>query len=104
MYGFQPPRCRMAAPFRGATGDGCYFITASTFQKRCLLQSDRMAQLVVDVLRHYQQQQKFLLHEFAVMPDHFHLLITPLATLERAMQLIIRWFLLSREERAWFRP
>ncbi len=78
----------MAAPTRGSTGHGCYFITASTFQKRSVLQSDRMAQLFVDVLFHYRQQTKYLLHEFAVMPDHFHLLITPLTTLEQSMQLI----------------
>jgi len=78
----------MAAPRRGNTGNGCYFITASTFQKRNILQSDRMAGLFVDVLLHYRKQEKYLLHEFVVMPDHFHLLITPLETLERSMQLI----------------
>ncbi|MGA8270643.1 MAG: transposase [Candidatus Sulfotelmatobacter sp.] len=78
----------MAAPRRGNTGHGCYFITASTFQKRNILQSDRMAGLFVDVLLHYRSQRKYLLHEFVVMPDHFHLLITPAETLERAMQLI----------------
>lgn len=64
----------MAAPRRGNTGHGRYFITASTFQKRQLLQSDRMRQLLLDVLFHYRQQQKYLLHEFVLMPDHFHLL------------------------------
>ncbi|HET9406866.1 MAG TPA: transposase [Candidatus Sulfotelmatobacter sp.] len=78
----------MAAPRRGNTGFGCYFITASTFQKRNLLQSDRMASLLVDVLLHYRVQGKYLLHEFVVMPDHFHLLITPRESLERAMPLI----------------
>lgn len=78
----------MAAPPRGNTGHGCYFITGAAFQKRNLLQSDRMKQLFVDVLFHYRQQQKFLLHDFVVMPDHFHLLITPIVTLERALQLI----------------
>ena len=78
----------MAAPPRGNTGYGCYFITASTFQKRSILQSDRMAGLLVDVLLHYRSQAKYLLHEFVVMPDHFHLLITPRESLERAMQLI----------------
>ena len=78
----------MAAPRRGTTGHGCYFITSSTFQKRNILQSDRMAGLFVDVLYHYREQGKYLLHEFVVMPDHFHLLITPSETLERAMQLI----------------
>ena len=78
----------MAAPRRGNTGYSCYFITASAFQKRNILQSDRMAGLLVDVLLHYRQQQKYLLHEFVVMPDHFHLLISPQESLERAMQLI----------------
>jgi len=78
----------MAAPPHGNTGHGCYFITASTFQKRQLLQSDRMKKLLLDVLFHYRHEQKYLLHEFVLMPDHFHLLITPAVTLERAMQLI----------------
>ncbi len=78
----------MAAPRRGNTGYSCYFITASTFQKRNILQSDRMASLFMDVLFHCREQQKYLLHEFVVMPDHFHLLITPMVSLERAVQLI----------------
>ena len=78
----------MAAPLRGNTGYGCYFITASAFQKRSILQSDRMAGLLVDVMLHYRAQGKYLLHEFVVMPDHFHLLITPRESLERAIQLI----------------
>jgi putative transposase len=28
------------------------------------------------------------LHEFVIMPNHFHLLVTPMRTLERAMQCI----------------
>src|ERR1700734_1339787 len=78
----------MAAPWRGNTGNGCYFITASTFQKRNILQSDRMAGLFVDVLSHYRRQEKYLLHEYVVMPDHFHLLLTPRETLPQTMQLI----------------
>jgi len=78
----------MAAPRRGNTGYSCYFITASTFHKRNILQSDRMADLFVDILLHYRAGGKYLLHEFVVMPDHFHLLITPRESLERAMQLI----------------
>ena len=46
-----------------------------------------MASLFTDVLNHY-RAQKYLLHEFVVMPDHFHLLISPLENLERAMQCI----------------
>ena len=78
----------MAAPPRGNTGYSCYFITASTFQKQNILQSDRMAGLFVDVLLYYRQKQKYRLHEFVVMPDHFHLLVTPRESLQRTMQLI----------------
>src|SRR5215467_14103432 len=78
----------MAAPHRGNTGSGTYFITAATFLRHHLLQSDRMAGLFMDVLLSYQSQEKYLLHEFVIMPDHFHLLITPSLSLERAIQLI----------------
>ena len=67
----------MASPRRGNTGCSCYFITASTFHKQTILQSERMAGLWVDVLLHCRRKQKYLLHEFVVMPDH--LLITPQA-------------------------
>lgn len=38
----------------------------------------------------YRDRGAYLLHEFAVMPDHLHLLLTPggTTTLEKAMQLI----------------
>jgi putative transposase len=47
-----------------------------------------MASLLVEVFYHYREQWKFLLHEFVVMPNHFHLLIAPAESLERAMQLV----------------
>jgi len=47
-----------------------------------------MRELLVDVLFHYRQQQRYLLHDFVHMPNHFHLLITPTVTLERAMLFV----------------
>lgn len=49
-----------------------------------------MAKLFVDVLLHYREEGRFLLHEFTLLPDHFHLLLTPDSgiSLERAMQFI----------------
>ena len=80
----------MTIPYRGTTSAGTYFVTASTWEKQCLLQSERMAKLFVDVLFRYQKQSKYRLHEFVVMPDHFHALLTPLfpVTLEKAVQFI----------------
>jgi putative transposase len=48
------------------------------------------AQLLVDVLAENRQKGRFLLHEFVIMPNHFHLPLTPAAEipLEKALQFI----------------
>jgi len=78
----------MAAPHRGNTGNCVYFITASTFQKQSFFQSERFSRPFIDTLMHYRLQKNYLLHEFVLMPNHIHLLITPTLPLERALQLI----------------
>jgi len=78
----------MTIPHRGWTSNSTYYITASTFDKKSLFQSHQMAELLLTVLYHYRKEEKYVLHEFVVMPNHFHLLITPGETLERALQLI----------------
>jgi putative transposase len=78
----------MAAPLRGNIGYSVYFITASTFQRRPLFRKEPMAQLFVEVLFHYRDKKNYLLHEFVLMPDHFHLLLSPTLSLERSLQLI----------------
>lgn len=57
---------------------------------RALLQSERNATLLVDVMRSYVAAGKFKLHDFVIMPDHVHLLITVEGemTIEKAMQFI----------------
>jgi putative transposase len=49
-----------------------------------------MASLLVDVLRSYVREKKFTVHDFVVMPNHVHILLTvPGGTsIEKAMQLI----------------
>jgi putative transposase len=46
--------------------------------------------LFMDTLLRYRQDGAFTLHAFVLMPDHFHILLTPSqeTTLERAVQLI----------------
>ena len=79
----------MTIPHRGKTSQSTYFITANVAERKSLLQTERSAGLFIDVLYHYRKEGKYLLHEFVVMPDHFHLLLTPSGiTLERSMQLI----------------
>jgi putative transposase len=70
--------------------DRTFFVTSLTGGRRSLLQSARAANLLIDVLYHYRRERKYLLHEFVVMPDHFHLLLTVGVdmTVEKAVQLI----------------
>ena len=68
---------------------GTYFTTSQTWGRRALFHAGELARLFLNTLFHYRLQRKYLLHEFAVMPDHVHLIITPVdITLERAMQFI----------------
>ncbi|MGD0482847.1 MAG: transposase [Terracidiphilus sp.] len=57
---------------------------------RRLLQSERNANLLIDVLRSLVVEHKFEQHDFVIMPDHVHLLLTVEdgMTVEKAMQLV----------------
>ena len=80
----------MAIPHRGTTFATTYFVTAGTAFKKNLLQSDRMADLFCETLFSYRDSNRFQLHAFVVMPNHFHLILTVPegSTLERAVQFI----------------
>ena len=43
--------------------------------------------LLIDTIYHY-RGRAYLLHEFVIMPDHIHVLITPQTSLEKAVQFI----------------
>ena len=64
-----------------------YFVTSDTWERRSLFRTEAWARLFFKTLLHY-RGESYLLHEFVLMPDHFHLLITPSGALERAVQLI----------------
>jgi putative transposase len=57
---------------------------------RRLLQTERNAGLLIDVLRSLIAERSIKLHDFVVMPDHLHLLLTVdfEMTVEKAMQLV----------------
>jgi putative transposase len=64
-----------------------YMVTATPWERRGLFRNERWANLLIDVLYHY-RGSAYLLHEFVIMPDHVHLLITPLTSLEKTVQFI----------------
>ena len=75
---------------RSSAGSNTYFLTTRADGGRALFRSERIAGLFLDTLFSYRDQQKFQLHEFVIMPNHVHLLITPneTITIERATQFI----------------
>lgn len=77
-------------PTRSISPPGTYFIGSSTWQKRQIFSGLNLARVFIRTLCHYRREGAYLLHEFVLMPDHFHLLITPATevTIERAVQLI----------------
>jgi putative transposase len=86
----------MARPTRHAPQENTlsptrtFFATTKTHAGRRLLQSERNATLLIDVLRSYMSFGKFKVHDFVIMPDHIHVLlsVTQDMTIEKAMQLI----------------
>ena len=70
-------------------GTRTFFVTSKTCGAG-LLQSERMAALLIDVLRSYVAAGQFKVHDFVVMPDHFHVLLTidESSTIEKAVQFI----------------
>ena len=55
-----------------------------------MFQTERMADLFIDVLRSTMRTKRIVVHDFVVMPNHVHLLMTVPGemSLEKAMQLI----------------
>jgi putative transposase len=86
----------MSSPVRNSSSKNIvrpsrtFFVTTKTSMGRALLQSERNAMLLIDVLRSYVAARKFKVHDFVVMPDHVHVLLTVNGdmSIEKAVQFI----------------
>jgi len=69
---------------------GTYFVTTKAAQNVAVFQVHEIAEIVIAKLLHYRMAGAYRLHEFVLMPNHLHLLLTPsdATSLEKAMQLI----------------
>src|SRR2546430_10424227 len=63
------------------------YMVTSTRDRQGHFRNERWARLLIDTLYHY-RGSAYLLHEFVIMPDHIHVLITPLTNVEKAVQFI----------------
>jgi putative transposase len=78
----------MAIPSR-TDRPGTFFVTSRTHGSRKVFQAERNAELFLETLQHYRIEGHYKLHAFVAMPDHIHLLLTPLnRSIERVMGLI----------------
>jgi REP element-mobilizing transposase RayT len=65
-----------------------YAVKAVTNQRRALFARTANFELLIQMLFHYRDEGRYLLHGFAVMPEHMHVLLTPHSgqTIERCVQ------------------
>jgi len=67
-----------------------FFVTTRTAGGKSLFQTERMTDLFIDVLRSTMRSKGIAIHDFVVMPNHVHLLLTVPGeiSVEKALQLI----------------
>ena len=67
-----------------------YFVTACAHMHRNLFQWSETAELMVATIFRYRDAAEFQVHEYVVMPNHIHLLVTPAAdsSIAKVMQLV----------------
>jgi len=67
-----------------------YATSAVTHERTRIFQRTDNAEKMVELLFHYRDTGRYLLHGYVVMPDHIHVLLTPQVdqTIERCMQCI----------------
>jgi REP element-mobilizing transposase RayT len=85
-----------------ATNNGqTYFVTSNTAGRTPLFRHERWARLFIETLYNYRFERYFI-HGFTVMPDHFHCLLTPQVSLELAIQCLKGGFSFrAKKEFAW---
>jgi putative transposase len=79
-----------------------FFVTSVTNRRHAFFKNADAAELLIDTLYFCRGEGRFELHEFVIMPDHFHLIITPeeRIPLEKAVQYIKGGYATSGTARA----
>lgn len=80
----------MSTPRHRTAPGSSYFVTTKCWQGRSIFQVTETTEIMLGSILDYRDSGAYLLHEFVIMPDHLHLLLTPgpEASLEKAVQLI----------------
>ena len=80
----------MARPKHRTKPGETYFVTTDTWERRKIFLKSTAAELVEAKLFEYRDKGHYCVHDYVVMPEHFHVLLTPGETtsLEKAIGLI----------------
>jgi putative transposase len=79
----------MSTPKHRTAPGTSYFVITKCWQGRTVFQVPENAEILIEALFHYRDSKAYALHEFVVMPDHLHLMLTPGATTsKKVIQLI----------------
>src|SRR3989304_1832955 len=80
----------MSVPKRHSRTPGTYFVTSRTWESRKLFVKTSPCEIFVETLVLYRNEGDYLLHDFVLMPEHFHALLTLAkdTPLERAVMYI----------------
>lgn len=80
----------MAIPKRHVSSPRTYFVTSGTWESRAIFRVAPPCEIFIESLLHYRDKGSYHLHEFVLMPDHVHVILTPSeeVTIERAVQFI----------------
>jgi putative transposase len=65
-----------------------YVLTSVTFQRQRIFQTPDHAELMISILLRHRELKRFLIHGFVVMPDHLHVALTPMESIEKTAQLV----------------
>jgi putative transposase len=67
-----------------------YFVTSNTVFCKMIFTSANMAELFIRVCDDNRAKKRIEIHEFVLMPDHFHMILTPASdvSLEKAVQFL----------------
>src|SRR5271156_5162759 len=80
----------MAVPKRHANIAGTYFVTSRTWESRALFKNQKTCEIFMEAVLKYRDQGRYKLHGFVLMPEHFHVILTPGpdVSVERAAQFV----------------
>ena len=87
-----------------ATWNGhTYFVTSNTAGRMPFFLQERWGRLFIAAL-YAHRLKRYLLHGFVLMPDHFHLILTPRVSLDTAVQCLKSEFAArAKQELGWRR-